>query len=193
MKTLMLKKNGFSVVEILVILTVLGVLATIVYGTLSHGWKNKAYYTRTIAELNAMGNAANLYVAKYNDYPADVARNIPSGLVEFVQGQEDIGSWPEAPWPGSVYDYENWPPDANGPLQTYQISVRMCNAGDDITCHDNAVKYLSDYLSTSVLDSWDSYSSVYYCIKGSCRSHNAKPVNHPGFCINCGTESNKIF
>jgi hypothetical protein len=26
---------------------------------------------------------------------------------------------------------------------------------------------------------------VYYCIEGACRSHINRPINHPGYCINC--------
>ena len=185
--------TGFTLIEVLIVVLVIGTLAAIGYGTLAQKWKNKAYYTRGIAELNAMGNAANLYVAKYNDYPADVSRNIPSDLKEFVQGQENIDAWPAAPWPDSVYDYDNWPPDENGPNQTYQISVRMCNPGDDATCNKNAKKYLSEYVSEATLNTWDSNSAVYYCIKGSCRSHQAKPMNHPGYCVNCGTSETKVF
>jgi hypothetical protein len=152
-------------------------------------YKNRTYYTRAVSELNTLGNAATLYVAKYNDYPADVDRDIPADLKEFVQANGSNNSWPDAPWPGSVYDYDNWPPDSNGPQQTYQISVRFCNAGDDATCKANAQKYLSGYAATATLNSWDSYSAVFYCIKGSCRSHQNKPMNHPGYCINCGNKS----
>lgn len=193
MKMLKLKQSGFTLLEILMVIIVLGILATISYGTLAQRWKLKAYYTRTIAELNAMGNAANIYVAKNNDFPEDVNRNVPAGLKEYVQGQEGIDEWPTAPWPGSVYDYDNWPPDANGPNHTYQISVRLCDAGQNATCKSNAQKYLSDYVSQDVLNNWDALSSVYYCIKGSCRSHQSRPISHPGYCINCGTSTNKIF
>jgi len=193
MKLLTINKRGFTLVEILIVVIVLGTLAAVGYGTLSQRWKLKAYYTRTVAELNAMGNAANLYVAKYNDYPPDVSRNVPAGLKEFVQGQEGIEEWPAAPWPGSVYDYDNWPPNEHGPDQTYQISVRMCPVGDTATCNANAKKYLSDYVDEATLNAWDAHSSVYYCIKGSCRSHQDRPLTHPGYCINCGTNDNQIY
>jgi prepilin-type N-terminal cleavage/methylation domain-containing protein len=178
--------RGFTLIEIMMVVMVLGILATIAYATVGQSYKQKAYYTRAIAELNAMGNAASLYVSKYNDYPADVVRDVPADLKEFVQGQENIDEWPKAPWPGSVYDYDNWPPDSNGPNHTYQISIRLCNAGDTATCKKNANKYLKEYVTADTLANWDSYSSVYYCIKGSCRSHQSKPMSHPGYCINCG-------
>jgi hypothetical protein len=47
--------------------------------------------------------------------------------------------------------------------------------------------------SDAILNSWDSYSAMYYCVKGSCRSHQSKPINHPGFCINCGSSQSQIY
>ncbi len=184
----MLNKKGYTLVEILVVLIVLGILALIGYSTVTTRYKEKSYYTRSIAELNAMANATNLYVSKYNDYPPDEARNVPAGVKEFVQGQEGIEEWPTAPYPGSVYDYDFWPADANGPEDTYQISVRFCNAGDNATCKANAQKYLSEYVEQATLDDWDANSSMYYCMKGSCRSHQSQPMDHPGYCVNCGKQ-----
>ncbi|MDB5186397.1 MAG: hypothetical protein JWL85_920 [Candidatus Saccharibacteria bacterium] len=185
------KQAGFTLVEIVAVMTVIGVLASLTYSVIIPNYRERTYYTRSMTELNSMGNAFKLYVAKYNDYPPDAARNVPAGIKEFVQGQEGNNTWPAAPYPSSVYDYENWPADAYGP-QTYQVSIRLCNAGDDATCKANAKKYLGDYVDASVLDQWDSYSSMYYCLKGTCRSHQDRPVSHPGYCVNCGKKS-KVF
>lgn len=180
---------GFTLIEIMIVLVILGILAVITYSVAVPKWRNRTYYTRAVSEMNTLGNAATLYVAKYNDYPADVSRDIPADLKEFIQTNGVNSSWPNAPWPGSVYDYDNWPPDSNGPQQTYQISVRFCDVGDDATCKANAQKYLAGYAAQQTLDNWDSYSAVFYCIKGSCRSHQTKPMNYPGYCINCGNKS----
>lgn len=181
----MFKQKGFTLLEIMIVVTVLGILAGLVYGIAVPRWREKTYYTRALTELNTIGNGLNLYAAKYNDYPVDVVRDIPADVKEFIQSQAN-DDWPDAPWPGSVYDYDNWPPDGNGPQQTYQISIRMCNAGDDATCHKNANRFLKGIVPDATLAAWDSSSSVYYCIKGSCRAHQTKPMTHPGYCINCG-------
>ncbi len=175
--------------EIVVVIMVIGILGVLVYSLIIPRWRERTYYTRSLAELNTMGSAMNLYVAKHNDYPADEARNIPAGIKEFIQSQQGNAAWPSAPYPGAVYDYENWPAGANGD-QTYQISIRFCDAGDNATCKARAQKYLADYVSTSILDGWDAKSSMYYCIKGTCRSHQDNPASHPGFCINCGNKGN---
>jgi prepilin-type N-terminal cleavage/methylation domain-containing protein len=181
------RQNGFTLIEIVVVIMVIGILATLVYSLIIPRWRERTYYTRSLAELNTMANALNLYVAKYNDYPPDESRNIPSGIKEFIQSQQGNDTWPSAPYPGSVYDYENWPADAFGG-QTYQVSIRFCDSGDDATCKAVAKKYLSDHVSADTINNWTSLSAVYYCIKGSCRSHQSQPTTYPGYCINCGNK-----
>jgi prepilin-type N-terminal cleavage/methylation domain-containing protein len=183
--------RGFTLVEITMVIAVIGILAAIVYAIAVPNWRLRTYYTRSVSELNTMANGMTLYASKYNDYPPDVDRSVPAEIKEFLQGQ--YGSdWPDAPFPGSVYDYDNWPPDSNGPQHTYQISIRFCDIGQTAICKANANKYLKDYVSSSILDAWDAQSSMYYCIKGSCRSHQNQPMNHPGYCVNCGAKT-KVF
>lgn len=175
------------------VITLLGILAGITYSFAVPRWRERTYYTRSVAELSSIANGMKLYVAKYNDFPADTNRNLPSGIQEFVQGQEAAADWPTAPFPGSVYDWDNWPPDGNGPQQTYQVSIRFCDIGDDAGCKNLAKKYLKGRVPETTLDAWDSNSSMYYCIRGSCRPHQNKPMNHPGFCINCGDSKSQIY
>lgn len=191
MLTLRRPQAGFTIVELTVVIVILGILAGLTYSVAVPRYRERTYYTRMTSEMNTMGNGMTLYAAKYNDYPADANRDVPAGIKEFLQGQY-LDTWPDGPYPNSVYDYDNWPADAFGPQHTYQISLRLCNAGDDAGCKANAQKYFKGQIEESVLNTWDSSSAVYYCIKGSCRSHQNKPMNHPGFCINCGNKS-QIF
>lgn len=186
--------HGFTLLELLMVMTLIGILVAITYSYAVPKYRERTYLTRSNSELHTMANALTLYVAKYNTYPNDVVRNLPAGIQEFLQGQYK-STWPDAPWPGSVYDYDRWddwtyhdPGELPAPI--IQISIRMCDQGQDAVCKANANKYLKGIASDTALANWDSYSSVYYCIKGSCRSHQSKPANHPGYCINCGGKSN---
>lgn len=179
------QRSGFTLIEIVIGITIIGILASLVYTLVIPKSRERAYYSRSLSEMNSMSNALNLYVAKYNDYPPEVERNIPAGIKEFIQSQKGNDEWPDAPYPGAVYDYENWPAGPNG-NQTYQISIRFCADGDSATCKAKAKQYLSDYVSDETLNNWDSRSSMYFCIKGDCRSHNDLPKTHAGFCVNCG-------
>jgi hypothetical protein len=101
---------------------------------------------------------------------------LPAGLNEFIAKTAQGEDWPDAPWPGSVYDYENWP-NLDG-VDTYQISVRFCPAGGPI----GLCKFPKEPWVTS---SWGVDSAVYYCVSGNCRSHQNQPKTYPGYCINC--------
>lgn len=165
---------GFTLVEIIIVISVIGALTAITYSYAVPKYKERTYLTRAQSELHTLANATTLYVAKYNDYPPDAARGIPPGIQEFLQ-QNTNNTWPDAPWPGSLYDYDRW-----DDLGVVQISIRFCEAGDEAVCKKNFPD------ESWVTSSWDSYSGVYYCIHGPCRAHHDKPVDYPGYCVNCG-------
>jgi len=174
--------RGFTFIEIMIVLLIMGLLI-VGYTYMSSSRKDRAYALRAQGELITMANAIKLYVQENNVYPADVNRGLPPGIEKFLGSGEINSSWPNAPWPGSVYDYENW--DSG---DTIQVSIRFCVAGDNATCKASAKKFLKGLVADSVLNAWDAKSSVYYCIKeGACRSHSDNPVTHPGFQIDANT------
>lgn len=166
--------SGFSLVEILIVIFVIGVLATIVITSVANS-RNRANYSRSVTEFTTFANALKLYTAKYNTYPADVSRDLPAELNEFVTKDAQGQNWPNAPFPGSVYDYENWP-NLDG-VDTYQISIRFCPAGGALS----SCKFPNEpWASGFGVD-----SALYYCIKGNCRAHQNQPKTYPGYCVNC--------
>lgn len=173
--------QGFTIIEIIIVVTVLGLIAALVTTMGVKNYKERAYYTRAYSELGNFANALQLYLVKYNEYPPDAYRNIPPGIEEFLRDAQGHADWPNAPWPGSVYDYDYWNPDWYGPNPTVQISIRYCPLFDTATCKKNFPK--QPWVDHST---WDWMSSVYWCISGSCRAHRNAPLNHPGHCINCG-------
>lgn len=169
-----MKKNpsGFTLVELLIVLAIIGYLSSIVIGNLS-GARQKAYYAVSQKEFDSLSQALQIYMIDHlNSYPADVNRGLPPGLESYMPG----GVWPEPPWPGSVFDWDNWV-DPVGGGKIIQISIRFCPAGGAI---DTCKFPTESWASTFGVD-----SSVYYCITGACRSHINQPVTYPGKCVNC--------
>lgn len=164
----------------LLVIAIIGILASVVIAEISEVRK-RTIYVRALSELRAIETALFLYRdANDQAFPADVNRAVPPGLEAYLHNPRDIDDWPDAPFKGSVYDWDNWAPsDLSYPPyeQVYQISIRFCDVfGWGATCH---------YPNEPWAVGFDNYSALYRCIQGPCRSHPDKHPNHPGHCVNC--------
>ena len=96
---------GFSLVEILITVAIAVILSVV--GLLlikpSKLLENSNYAT-AVASLKSIANAANLYAEETGVYPDDVNRDIPREFIKYL----NPGAWPEGPFAGSVYDWDNW-------------------------------------------------------------------------------------
>lgn len=163
-------KPAFTLMELLVVIGIIGILAIITLISVNRV-RSASYLSRAKSELQTIATALQMYDLDHNGYPADKDRDLPPGLEVYL----GPGTWPKAPWPESVYDWENW---TVGGQKIYQISVRFCPEASSPPqdCH---------FPSDSWASGFDGWSAVYYCISGLCRSHQTKPINHPGYCVNC--------
>lgn len=169
------RHTGFTIVELLLVIVIIGILATVVV-VAYNGATKRSYVARASTELSAMSRGVQLYKLYNKDYPADVERNIPVGIFEFTDTPA-ASYWPNAPWPGSVYDYDRFTgSDGN---EVIQISIRFCPISGPLS----ACKFPNETWATG----FDLQSSAYWCIKGICRAHPDRPDNHPGYCLNCKT------
>jgi prepilin-type N-terminal cleavage/methylation domain-containing protein len=164
--------NGFTLVELLIVIAVMGILSSIVFSSVKDG-REKAYLSSAKASLKNIYEAIELYIDDNNGYyPPDTNRDIPPGLEQYLANN----AWPKAPWPGSLFDWDNWD-DPDTREKIYQISIRFC-PGDDIDeCRFPSKDWAEDF---------DVNSSVFFCISGPCRAHIDEPTDYPGYCVNCG-------
>jgi len=170
--TVFLFFKGFTILELLIVIAILGLLSSVLIVSYP-AIIERAYLSRTIQEMSSIVRGFQLYTTEHDgQYPDDTNRNIPPEVEQYITPND---YWPQAPWPGSVYDWDNWTDPSTGE-KIYQLSIRFCEFDNPSSCN---------FPDTNWAEDFDHYSAVYYCIGGPCRSHIARPSNHPGYCLNC--------
>jgi prepilin-type N-terminal cleavage/methylation domain-containing protein len=168
--------SGFTLIELLIVVAIVGILYAIVLSSLQKQ-RDNAYKSTTKDSFNQMNIALQQYLNQSNGvYPPDVARDLPAEIKEYL-GKNDSDEWPSAPWPGSVFDWDNW--DIGG-QRVVQISVRFCPAGGPLS----ACRFPNEPWAAN----FGVNSAYYYCIEGACRSHSSEPITYPGYCVNCAVQ-----
>lgn len=163
--------GGWTVIEILITVSIIAILANYVLPALQSA-REKATFARAMIEFTSVNESLNQYLNDYGEYPPDSNRDIPPGLEQYLAP----GIWPEAAWKGSVFDWDNWEDPDDSTKRIYQISVRFCPIGQPDECR---------FPNEDWAENFDINSSVYYCIQGACRPHINRPIDHPGYCVNC--------
>ena len=111
-----MKKYGFTLIELLVVIAIIGMLSSIVLGSLNSA-RSKSRYARAFSDMREISKAAILDYDQYENYATDVGQG--SGP-RFVPGL--LSSWPTPPCSGWTYDWENW----NGGT-VIRVSMRRAN------------------------------------------------------------------
>ena len=152
--------SGFTLVEMLLVIAMLAILATLVvtyYNPVK--LKQDHQYIATRESLINIATAARLYAEDNDDYADDVNRSIPSQFSKYI----NPGTWARGPFPGSVYDWDNWDDQTcwDGTTHDIQVTLRQVDG----------YKGKTDY-------------TIYYVIKGPGIPHCSTSTTK-GECINC--------
>jgi len=164
-------QRGFTLIELLVVMVIIGLMSLLALQNFRNPTED-VLYARAETETKTMHKAIEIYRIYNSTYPSDVDRDIPPGIEPWLS-TNDGQNWPNAPWPGSVYDYDAFISDGE---PTYQVSIRFCPEEQPDEC---------SFPKTDWAEDFDIDSSVYYCISGNCKAHPTQPADHPGRCINC--------
>ena len=171
-------RRGFTLVELLVAVAILLLLASIVMASFAT-MRERAYLAKAQEEMHSFRQALELYALHHGGaYPPDVSRNVPADLKTYLSGTGT--DWPNGPWPGSVYDWDNWDDPSSQGGRVYQISIRFCpEYGPLSACRFPAQPWAADF---------DVNSAYYLCVSGSCRAHKDEAASYPGYCVNCSVQ-----
>lgn len=148
--------QGFTLIEVLITITVIGALSGIVYYVSVGRTNERSRFNATISDLTQVGQAMKIYLAANNAYPPDAAAGtMPAGFTS------SISKWPAGQWQGSEYDYDTW---IEGGQTVAQVSLRLCSTSP----------------CTTPTGAWATglnvNSTMFYCVTGNCRSVAKDPT-----------------
>jgi prepilin-type N-terminal cleavage/methylation domain-containing protein len=139
-------KKGFTLIELMVVLSIISLLATIILGSLSNA-REKARISRARQDLIQINNALNLYISKYNKAPK-----------EFTSTTSWINQWNTPNCQGDYY-MNNGTTDVN--------SLQDRPNGQVLNYFNTEI---SEFLSTIPIDPWGQQyivDAVYNCSIGN--------------------------
>ncbi len=113
----MRRRRGFTFIEVLVVLLVMSILATL--GILKYiDLKHRAMSSSVIADLQAVRLAAYSAWYEHSTWPADVgAGTVPPGLVPYLPVGFSFDK------PEYTLDWDNFVPPGGGPTGSMQLGV----------------------------------------------------------------------
>jgi general secretion pathway protein G len=127
------KQRGFTLIEIMVVVVILGILATLVVPKIM-GRPDEARQVKVKQDILAIESALKLYKLDNFNYPSteqglEALVHKPSGLPEAKNWKEDgyLDRLPKDPW-GSDYQYLS--PGVKAPIDIYSLGADALPNGE---------------------------------------------------------------
>jgi prepilin-type N-terminal cleavage/methylation domain-containing protein len=155
-----INQKGFTLIELIICIAIVAVLVTLLIIWINPPkMQERANYANTVSSLNQIAKAAQIYMATYGTLPLDANRDIPTEFMPYLGS----GPWPDGPFAGSVYDWDNWTDQTcwDGSTGIIQVTLRQVNN----------YKNKTDY-------------TLYYVIQGVGVPHCSNSATR-GECLNC--------
>lgn len=145
-----LRQRGFTIVELLIVIVVIGILAALVITTFS-GIQQRARNTERETDIKALHSQLEAYYAQYGHYPTLANLNDESFRGEFLRGLDDGALIPpnsdDEPEATASQDHYGYAPAPDG-----------CDNSDGNTCQayvltavrEGSDDYVKDSLNTIV-------------------------------------------
>lgn len=100
--------TGFTIVELMVVITIIGILATLTTINVV-GAKQRANYTKVLSDLDAIVDATRLYQEEYKAWPLTSRGVVPTEFVGLPSSY--MATWPTPTCSDYQYDWVNAPND----------------------------------------------------------------------------------
>jgi prepilin-type N-terminal cleavage/methylation domain-containing protein len=169
--------KGFTLLELLLVIAIVAILATVVLLAINPARMIEESRLATAkAALNQIAKASQMYETNYGELPGDTPRNIPTEFQPYLGS----GDWPNAPWPGSVYDWDNW--------TVWTSAIDSCWEGSrdiiQITVRDVKNFQGKTYSTQAQPITGRPQLALYYVVRGKGVPH-CTTQGTVGYCMNC--------
>lgn len=134
-----IRRGGFTLIEVLLVLAILGVIAAMVVPNLL-GRQQEANKKATMQSINSVENAAKMYATEHaGEYPPTLNELLLQENVNGVAKPAYLEKPPEDAW-GTPLVYEYTPGDIKPTITSYGPNKQQ-GGGDDLTNRDDEQNY----------------------------------------------------